>query len=411
MNSVTKHPQWASLIFAASLIASPVAGADAVCDWNTKAGDIVVSARMGPPPANRALAIANTAVYEAVNAITKRYPAGSLKLEAAPGASVDAAVAAANRTALSKLLPSQQSAIDIAYQAALSKIADGPAKTSGIAVGEKAAAAILAMRADDGAAAAETYRPQTAAGVYVPTVIPAATHWPQRKPWLMTSSSQFRPGPPPALTSQLWARDYNEIKALGGKSNSRRTAEQTQIAGFWEATLPPIYNGIVLSVADVPGREVTQNARLFAAVAQAADDALLAVFEAKYHYNFWRPVTAIRNGDLDGNDATERDASWTPFIETPMHPEYPCAHCTVAAAVGTVLQAEIGTGSMPTLATTSYLVKGPARNWTKIDDFLQEVGNARVYDGVHFRNSTEVGTAMGKQVGALAAEKFLRRPD
>lgn len=411
MNSKMKHPQWASLIFAALFIASPMANADAVCDWNTKAGEIIVSARMGPPPANRALAIANTAVYEAVNAITKRYPAGALKLEAAPGASVDAAVAAANRTALSKLLPSQQSVVDTAYQAALSKIADGPAKTSGITVGEKAAAAILAMRADDGAAAAETYRPQTAAGVYVPTVIPAVTHWPQRKPWLMTSSSQFRPGPPPALTSPLWARDYNEIKALGGKSSSRRTAEQTQIAGFWEATLPPIYNGIVLSIADVPGREVTQNARLFAAVAQAADDALLAVFEAKYHYNFWRPVTAIRNGDLDGNDATERDASWTPFIETPMHPEYPCAHCTVAAAVGTVLQAEIGSGSIPTLTTTSYLVKGPARNWAKIEDFMQEVENARVYDGVHFRNSTEVGTALGKQVGALAVAKFLLRPD
>ena len=411
MNSNMKHPQWPALIFATLFIASPTANADAVCDWNTKAGEIIVSARMGPPPANRALAIANTAVYEAVNAITKRYPAGTLKLEAAPGASVDAAVAAANRTALSKLLPSQQSVIDTAYQAALSKIADGPAKTSGITVGEKAAAAILAMRADDGAAAAETYRPQTAAGVYVPTVIPAVTHWPQRKPWLMTSSSQFRPGPPPALTSPLWARDYNEIKALGGKSSSRRTAEQTQIAGFWEATLPPIYNGIVLSIADVPGREVTQNARLFAAVAQAADDALLAVFEAKYHYNFWRPVTAIRNGDLDGNDATERDVSWTPFIETPMHPEYPCAHCTVAAAVGTVLQAEIGSGSMPTLTTTSYLVKGPARNWAKIEDFMQEVENARVYDGVHFRNSTEVGTALGKQVGALAVAKFLLRPD
>ncbi|MGZ8992575.1 MAG: vanadium-dependent haloperoxidase [Burkholderiaceae bacterium] len=411
MNSVTKRPQWASFIFAALLIASPVARADAVCDWNTKVGEIVVSAKMGPPPANRALAIANTAVYEAVNAITKRYPAGALKLEVAPGASVDAAIAAANRTAVSKLLPSQQSVVDTAYQAALSKIADGPAKTSGIAVGEKAAAAILAMRADDGAAGAETYRPQTAAGVYVPTVIPAATHWPQRRPWLMTSSSQFRPGPPPALTSPLWARDYNEIKALGGKSSSRRTPEQTQIAGFWEATLPPIYNGIVLSVADVPGREVTQNARLFAAVAQAADDALLAVFEAKYHYNFWRPVTAIRNGDLDGNDATERDASWTPFIETPMHPEYPCAHCTVAAAVATVLQAEIGTGAMPMLSTTSYLIKGPARTWTKIDDFMQEVANARVYDGVHFRNSTEVGTAVGKQVGALAVAKFLRRPE
>jgi hypothetical protein len=341
----------------------------------------------------------------------KRYPAGSLKLEAAPGASVDAAIAAANRAALAKLVPSQQAAIDTAYQAALSKIADGAAKTSGIAVGEQAAAAILASRADDGAGAAETYRPQTAPGVYVPTVIPAVTQWAQRKPWLMTSPAQFRPGPPPALTSQLWGRDYNEVKALGAKSNSRRTDEQTQVASFWEATLPAIYHGIVLSVADVQGREVTQNARLFAAVTQATDDALLAVFDAKYHYNFWRPVTAIRNGDLDGNDATERDASWTPFIETPMHPEYPCAHCIVAAAVGTVLQAEVGTGTMPTLATSSYLVKGSARKWVKIDEFVQEVSNARIYDGVHYRNSTEVGTAMGKQVGALAVGKFLARRD
>ena len=402
-----KQPLIAFVAVATSLLACSTARADAVCDWNTKVGEIIVNAKMGPPPANRTMAIVNTAVYEAVNAITKRYPAGTLKLEAAPGTSVDAAIAAANRTALSKLLPSQQVTIDLAYQAALSKIADGTAKSSGIAVGEQAAAAVLVARADDGAVAVETYRPQTSAGVYVPTVLPAAPHWPQRKPWLMSNPAQFRPGPPPALRSPLWARDFNEIKALGSKSNSRRTAEQTQIASFWEATLPPVYTGIVLSVAEVPGREITQNARLFAAVAQAADDALVAVFDAKYHYNFWRPVTAIRNGDLDGNDATERDASWTPFIETPMHPEYPCAHCTVAGAVGTVVQAEVGTGSMPALATTSYLIKGPARKWAKTDEFMQEVANARIYDGVHFRNSTEVGTAMGKQVGALAVAKFL----
>ncbi|MGZ8258947.1 MAG: vanadium-dependent haloperoxidase [Caldimonas sp.] len=396
------------LVVTALSIASSAATADAVCDWNVKAGELVVTGRMGPPPANRALAIANTAVYEAVNAITKRYPGSVLKLDAAAGASVDAAIAAANRTALSKLLPAQQSAIEVTYQAALAKIADDAGKTAGIALGEQAAAAVLALRADDGAAAPEAYRPQTAVGVYVPTVIPAATHWPQRRPWLMASASQFRPGPPPALTSALWTRDYNEIKAVGGRSSARRTAEQSKSAAFWEATLPPIFNGIVLSVAEAPGREVTQNARLFAAVAQAADDALLAVFDAKYHYNFWRPLTAIRNGDLDGNDATERDASWTPFIETPMHPEYPCAHCAVAAAVGTVLQADAGSGAMPTLATTSYLAKGPARSWTKVDDFIQEVANARVWDGVHFRNSTEVGTAIGKQVGTLAVSRLLR---
>lgn len=404
-----QHHRWMTLLVVVAVwLASPLVQADVVTDWNVKAGEIVVEARLGPPPAYRVMAIVHTAVYEAANAITKRYPASGLHLEAVPGAAVDAAVAAANHATLTKLVPPQQAAIDTAYQAALALIADGAAKTAGIAVGEKAAAATLALCANDGAATGETYRPYTTAGVYVPTVIPAAPQWPQRKPWLMTSPTQFRPGPPPPLTSEVWARDYNEIKALGAKNSSRRTAEQTAIARFWEATLPPIYHGLVRAVATMPGREVTQNARLFAAVTQATDDALIAVLDAKYHYNFWRPVTAIRNGDVDGNDATERDPSWTPFIDTPMHPEYPCAHCIVSATIGTVLQAEISAGPLPTLTTTSYTAQGAARSWTTIDDFMQEVAQARIYDGVHYRNSTEVGTAMGKQIGALAAAKYLR---
>jgi hypothetical protein len=379
-----------------------------VTDWNVKAGEIVIAAKLGPPPAYRVMAIVHTAVYEAANAITKRYPASGLHLEAASGASVEAAVATANHATLVQLVPSQQAAIASAYQAALAMIPDGPTKTAGIAVGEQAAAAVLALCAHDGAATGETYRPHTSAGVYVPTVIPAAPQWPQRKPWVLTSPAQFRPGSPPPLTSAVWARDYNEIKALGAKNSTSRTAEQTEIARFWEATLPPIYHGLVRSVATLPGREVTQNARLFAAVTQAQDDALIAVFDAKYHYNFWRPVTAIRNGDIDGNDATDRDPSWTPFIDTPMHPEYPCAHCIVSATVGTVLQAEIGTGPLPTLTTTSYIAQGAARSWTTIDAFMQEVASARIYDGVHYRNSTEVGTAMGKQIGTLAAAKYLQ---
>ncbi len=169
----------------------------------------------------------------------------------------------------------------------------------------------------------------------MPTAIPVVPQWTQRKPWLMASAAQFRPGPPPALDSAIWARDYNEVKAMGARKGSSRSAEQTDIARFWEATMPSIYHGVVRSVAERPGRDITQNARLFAAVAQGMDDALVAVFDAKYHYNFWRPITAIRNGDKDGNDATERDASWPPFIDTPMHPEYPCAHCIVSATVGT----------------------------------------------------------------------------
>ena len=387
------------ICIAASLLAGvvPNANADVITDWNIKAGEIVTESKLGTPPAIRAMAIVQTSVYEAVNAT-------------APGASVDAAVAAANRATLTKLMPSQQASIDAAYQAALVQIADGPAKTAGIAVGEQAAATVLARRADDGALPAESYRPHTTAGTYVPTATPAVTQWSQRKPWLMASAAQFRPGPPPALTSDAWARDYNEVKSFGAKNSTRRSAEQTEIARFWEYSLPAIYYGVVRSVAQVPGRDMTQNARMFAAVAQAMDDAMISVFEAKYHYNFWRPATAIRNGDIDGNDATQREASWTSFIDAPMHPEYPSAHSILAAAVGTVLKAEIGKGPMPVLTTTSPTAKGASRRWTNLDDFTREVGDARIYEGIHYRTSTDVGIAMGKQIGALTVEKFLQVP-
>jgi hypothetical protein len=309
------------------------------------------------------------------------------------------------------MVPSQQAAIDKAYGSALAAIADGPAKTTGIAVGEQAAAAVIAWRADDGAGTPERYRPATTAGVYVPTTIPVASQWGLRKPWVMTSPNQFRPGPPPALASELWARDYNEIKAVGARNSTTRTPAQTEIARFWEATAPTIYFPVVRSVANVPGREVTQNARLLALSAEAIDDALIAVFDAKYHYNFWRPITAIRNGDIDGNDATELDAGWLPLIDAPMHPEYPCAHCIVSGAVVGVLAAEIGTGPTPPLSTTSPTAPGVVRSWTSIDDFALEVANGRIYEGVHYRNSAEVGTAMGKKIGALTAAKALRPAD
>lgn len=398
----------------AALLGMSLAGpacADVVNDWNLKANELIVEARIGTPPAVRVMAIVQTAVYEAANAVTQRYPAGAFKVDAAPGASLDAAVAAANRAMLLKLLPSVQPAIDSAYQVALAKVADGPAKAAGIAAGEKAAAAVMAAAAEDGAGMPETYRPHTTPGAYVPTAVPAVTTWPQRKPWVMSSPAQFRPGPPPALNSDTWARDYNEIKAIGSRNSSSRSAEQTEIARFWDYSLPPVYHAVVRSVARQPGREPTRNARLYMAASQASDDALIAIMDAKYHYNFWRPVTAIRNGDADGNDATEREASWTPLIDTPMHPEYPCAHCVIAGAVGTVLQAEVGSGPMPVLSTRSPTAKGVTRSWTGTADFMQEVALARIYDGVHYRNSTVVGTAIGKKVGELVVVKVLNPVD
>jgi membrane-associated phospholipid phosphatase len=402
----------ARTFIAAALLAGSAmsAQADVVTEWNVKAGELVVEAKLGTPPANRTMAIVQTAVFEAVNGITRRYADSRPQPAQARGASVEAAVAAANRATLAQLLPQQKAAIDRAYQAALASIAEGPAKAAGIAVGEAAAATVLASRADDRVAAPDAYRPHTAAGLYIPTVTPAAPQWAQRKPWLMKSPAQFRPEPPPALWSTAWARDYNEVRALGGKTNAKRTDEQTEIALFWEYSLPPIYHAVVRSVSTMPGREVTQNARLFAVAAQAMDDALIAVFDAKYHYHFWRPVTAIRNGDTDDNDATEREPSWTPLIEAPLHPEYPSAHAIIAGALGTVLQAEIGKGASPVLASSSPTAKGVVRRWQNVNEMVREVENARVYEGIHYRTSVDVGSAMGQQIGALAAQRYQPAP-
>jgi hypothetical protein len=388
----------------AGLAAAPCARADAVTDWNTRAGEFVIDAKIGTPPAVRLMAIVQTAVRDGVQR--------AAAVAGTDPAAIDAAVASANRATLSKLMPTQEAAVGEAYGKALGAIADGPAKAAGIAAGESAAAAVMAARADDGAAAPDRYRPHAAAGAYVPTSYVTVPQWAQRKPWLLSAPAQFRPGAPPALTSPQWARDFNEVRALGGRASTARSAEQTEIARFWEYSLPPIYHGVVRSVALQPGRDVQRNARLFAAVAQAMDDALIAVVDAKYHYNLWRPVTAIRNADLDNNAATELDAGWLPLIDTPMYPEYPAAHAILAATVGTVLKAEVGRAAMPRLSTASptAVVKGASRHWNSADDFMQEVADARVYDGVHYRFSSDTGLAMGRRIGELAAARLLVAP-
>lgn len=395
---------WALFLLLSSMGSG--ARADVITDWNVIARNIVVQSKIPTPPANRVMAIAHTAVYEAINSITQEFPQSYLMLRTVPGASLESAVASANYTSLLTLLPKQRDTIEKAYLDALKMVPDGAAKSDGVVVGEKVAHAVLANRLNDGSNGVDGYRPYTTAGNYVPTVIPAAPHWPNRKPWILNSASQFRPGPPPALGSKIWAKDFNEVKVMGAKSSPNRTQDQTDMAKFWEATLPPIYHGVVHSVAAQAGRTPTQNARLFALVTQASDDALIAVFEAKYHYGFWRPITAIRNADIDGNQSTKRDASWAPFISTPMHPEYPCAHCVVAATVGSILKAEVGSSPMPVLKTRSVTANGAMRSWLTVEDFVQEVSNARIYDGVHYRTSTDVGNAMGRMIGENAIKKF-----
>ncbi|QJR10042.1 hypothetical protein DSM104443_01093 [Usitatibacter rugosus] len=379
-----------------ALGAATPARADVITDWNNKTSDLIGEAKLGTPPAVRAMALVQTATHEAVKAV-------------GPSASLDAAVAAANRATLLKTMPAVAPSIEAAYQAALAKIADGDAKNAGIAIGEKAAANVLASRSDDMPAGPETYRPHTTPGTYVPTAGVAVPLWPQRKPWAMASASQFRPGPPPAMTSDEWSRNYNEIKALGGRVSTQRTPEQTDIAKYWEYSLPSIYCGALHSVANQPGRTPAQNARLFAAASQAMDDALIAIFDAKYHYNYWRPVTAIRNGDRDGNDATEREASWAPLVDNPMHPEYPSGHGVLAGAVGAVLKAELGTGAVPMLVTSNPSLKGATRQWSSVDAFVNEIGNARVWGGLHYRFSVDTAAAMGKQIGELTVKRVSTR--
>jgi hypothetical protein len=381
------------LILVLAVATATSARADAVMEWNARANEIITASRQSGVAMYQTAAVVQVAVFDAVSSIKD-----------APDASVDAAVAAATRGVLIKLVPEQAPAIEAAYDAKLRTLPNGPAKTKGIAAGESAATTLLASRAQMDSPAPDTYRPHAVPGVYVPTTLPTGTSWSRRKPWLIVRGDQFRPGPPPSLDSDVWARDFNETKLLGGKESTRRTAEQTDIARFWSAVTPALYFEVVRSAIDTPSSRdaVAENARLLAIVAMAMDDALIAVLDAKYTYNLWRPITAIRNGDIDSNPRTDRDASWGPLIETPLHPEYPCAHCILASTVATIVQPRPGGDSALKLRSVSPNAPGVVRTWTRVADLTQEVAMARIYAGVHYRNSTEVGIAMGKRIGELA---------
>ena len=385
------------------------ANADPVNDWNDNAVRILVADSGNPALGTHRLAMVQSAVYLAVNAITQRYPDDKRQIEASPDASIDAAVARAASDMLMEMVPKQQSEIDSAYQSALQTVPEGNAKEQGIATGSAAVETVIDWRTSLGAAKPEDYRPRTSPGVYVPTPPLAGFGWGNRATWNLDSSSQLRPPEPPELTSGIWARDYNEVMQLGAKEGSSRTSDQTEAALFWQATLPSIFQPVIQSLTRSPGRDIADNARLLAVVAQATDDAIVSVFEAKYEYNFWRPETAIRNGDKDDNDETERVSNWEPLIPTPMHPEYPCAHCVVSGTIAAVLNAELEGNPSPELSTQSPALPGVTRSWKSPDAFAQEVADARIYDGVHYRNSVEVGTALGAQVAQIAIQRAFMR--
>jgi hypothetical protein len=306
------------------------------------------------------------------------------------------------------LHPDKRADLDAALTASLAAIADGEPRTKGLVLGKTAAAEILAWRASDKSDAPEAYRPHTAAGVYVPTTVPVSSAYGGVTPGVMEKGSQFRPAPPPALDSETWTRDVNEIREMGGRASTKRSAEQTNIGRFWFVTGPQAWNPIVRQLATKKSLDVVDCARVFALVSMATNDAFIAVFDAKYHYNFWRPITAIRGADLTGNAKTPADPSWMPLGDTPMHPEYPCAHCITSAAAGAVLQAVFGNG-IPEVSMTSATAPGVVRTWTQVQDYVSEVSAARVYAGFHYRFSAQAAEDMGRRIGELAVASTLRR--
>jgi hypothetical protein len=394
------------LMTAALIVAAPSAFANVITDWNENAVTFVTS-RMVPAAGQRVVAMVQIAMFDAINSIERRYRPYLVQLPADASTSKEAAAAAAAGAVLEGLYPqdAKLKAITAAY---LASIPNSDAKSAGIKLGEAVAAKVLEARAKDGADAPDAYQYKTKPGVYVPTPITVSSTWPSVKPFALTSASQFRPEPPIALNSPQWATDYNEIKDFGGKASSKRSARQTEDAHFWLITGPQSTEPLVRQIVAAKKMSLIDTARFMALTAVAGADAAIAVFDAKYRYEFWRPITAIRNGDSDENPATERDATWQPIDNTPMHPEYPCAHCIISGAVASVIEAELGTADIPEVTMTSPTAPGATHRWTNIRAYNDEVSNARIWAGFHYRFSIRVGQDMGRKIGEHVVKNLMQ---
>jgi len=382
------------------LCLSVAARADVVMEWNARADAIAADRKLTSPAHGRVLALMHVAMFEAVNAIERRYQPYRLDLIADRNTSGDTAAAAAGHAVLSAFFPDLKRELDALLAHELQTVPEGPARQRGLILGRKAAADLMQLRAADFKVGEGNYRPYASPGVYVPTTMTMGYDVRQYTPWVMANAAQFRPAAPPALTSEVWTRDLNEIREIGGLESTTRSAEQTTIGRFWMLTGARTYNPIVQQVASAKKMNLLDCARLYALASMAGLDAYIAVFDAKYTYNLWRPVTAIRNADLGGNAATPRDAAWLPLGETPMHPEYPCAHCITSAAIAAVLRS-VGGDEIGEITLVSPTAPGVTRRWNRLTDYATEVSNARIWAGFHYRFSTEVAQDMGRKIGEL----------
>lgn len=397
---------------ATALLFTPaVAAADVVLDWNVTM--MATLSGLSPFVTQRFAAITQLAVFEAVNAVSGEYEPYLGTIEAPAGASADAAAAAAAHAVLKFYFPAKGTALDAALAASLGEIPDGQAKTDGVTTGQAAAAAMIALRASDGSASPTFYvPPPPAPGQWQPTpsCSPAGGsnfHWRNVTPFGVPDVKDYRVGPPPSLTSGDYRKDYLEVQAVGG-SASVRPQDREDVARFYAAFAPASWaNSAARQAATAQGRSLSENARGLALLNMALNDASVAVFDSKYYYNFWRPETAIRAGDTDGNSKTDADAAFTPLITTPCFPSYPSNHGTASAAASEVLQRLYGSSGHD-ITFSNAVVPGVILHYTAFKRIVEDVHDARVYGGIHFRFDQEAGASQGERIGEYIYKNRLR---
>ena len=395
-------------------LAAGSARADVIADWNEAAGELT-GADIGTTPGQAVLTEVNSAaesqvalaMFEAANAADPHYTSYLGFTRAARPASAEVAAAKAARDVLVACFPAKAEALDQSLAFNLARVADGATKTEGLALGAAAAKAVMARVAYDKALPMPNYRPVTQPGKYIPAVLPVLPQFQfVAKPWFMARIDEMKPPPPPSLTSARYARDLNEVQRLGAKTSAERTPAQTALAKFF---VPDDPTPTMRAIGALPGRNLVQNARLYALHAMAEHDAGVAISFAKLTANSWRPITAIRNADEDGNSATTIDPAWEPLLRTPNHPEYPCGHCIGAAVTATILAAE--TGEMPPSGLAVFSTESmpgasyEVRTWTA---YVDQVSMSRIYGGVHFRFSNEAAEAMGRAIARKALSGYMR---
>ena len=398
-------------MFLIGMLTIGAALADVVTDWNAVMR-ATVSAE-SPQAQARFAAITHLAVFEAVNAITKDYKPYLGTVTAVQGATPEAAAVAAAHRVLRNYFPASSVSLDAARVSSLSAIPDSPSKTAGLAAGEAAAAAMIARRANDGSGTPMPYTPSNAVGFWQPTppafAAGAFFHWGKVTPFGIFRADQFRSKPPPALTSGEYRRDYNEVKEVGGIFSADRPQDRADLARFAAMTGPvQLWNPVAVQMSVARRTPLAENARLFALLNMAICDASIAVFDSKYFYQFWRPVTAIRAGDTDGNPKTDPDPVFTPFITTPPYPSHPSGHGSLSNAARYVLEDFFGSGRQPAITLSNAALPGVTLRYTKFRQITDDIADARVYGGIHFRFEQDAAEVLGRRVARYVQQHNLR---